>query len=66
VLKKFLADFDRVKTNLLDVTHRFNDTVYRVNHLEGVVSRLNSENIKVKSEMTILRDEHSEVLHNMF
>jgi cell division protein FtsB len=30
------------------------------------VSKLSHENIKIKTEMVILRDEHTEVLHNMF
>ena len=34
--------------------------------LENKVDDLQSENIKLTSEMKLLRDEHTEVLHSMF
>ena len=33
---------------------------------ETVISNLGTENIKLKSEMKLLRDEHTEMLHAMF
>ena len=42
------------------------DYGHRTRMLEDTVSKLNHENIKIKTEMVILRDEHTEVLHNMF
>lgn len=42
------------------------DYSHRTRLLEDTVGKLSHENIKIKTEMVILRDEHTEVLHNMF
>lgn len=42
------------------------DYSHRTRLLEDTVGKLTHENIKIKTEMVILRDEHTEVLHNMF
>ena len=38
----------------------------KIGHLEGMVDRLTAENTKVNSDLHILREEHTEVLHQLF
>ena len=38
----------------------------KITNLQGMVDKLTSENIKANTDMRILRDEHTEVLHQMF
>ena len=35
----------------------------KITNLQGMVDKLTSENIKANTDMRILRDEHTEVLH---
>lgn len=35
----------------------------KIQRLQGMVDKLTSENVKIHSDMRILRDEHTEVLH---
>jgi len=48
------------------VVGRVQETEERTKSLEAQVDRLTAENIKLTADMKILRDEHTEVLHNLF
>jgi hypothetical protein len=65
-LARFIADFDRTKQKLMDVCEKAQNTESRTNQLEITVNSLHNENVKLKTEMGILREEHTEVLHNLF
>ena len=34
--------------------------------MQGMIDRLTGENVKINTDMRILRDEHTEVLHQLF
>jgi hypothetical protein len=50
----------------MEVNEKACNNESRTNQLEITISNLNTENIQLKTEMSILRDEHTEVLHNLF
>ena len=50
----------------MDVCEKAQNTESRTNQLEITVNSLHYENVKLKTEMGILREEHTEVLHNLF
>jgi len=55
-----------MKTKMSSVVGRVQETEERTKSLEAQVDRLTAENIKLTADMKILRDEHTEVLHNLF
>ena len=61
-----MHDFNRmkVKINHLMKTHKAQDD--KIDQLQRTVDRLTADNVKVQTDMKILRDEHTEVLHAMF
>lgn len=50
--------------NVLLTNQRESDE--KIKTLQGMVDRLTGENIKIQADMRILRDEHTEVLHQLF
>jgi hypothetical protein len=42
------------------------DSNMRTTQLEMTVNKLHTENVQMKTDLNILRDEHTEVLHRMF
>ena len=65
-LAKFMNDFNRMKLKMNVILTTQKEQEEKIKTLESMVDRLTAENIKVNSEMRILRDEHTEVLHQMF
>jgi len=58
-----LEDFNRLKRQVLDLTSLVETQAEKQRYTEQVVARLEAENVKLRAEMKILRDEHTEVLH---
>ena len=65
-LAKFMNDFNRMKLKMNVILTTQKEQEEKIKTLEGMVDRLTAENIKVNTDMRILRDEHTEVLHQMF
>ena len=65
-LAKFMNDFNRMKLKMNVILTTQKEQEEKIKTLESMVDRLTAENIKVNSDMRILRDEHTEVLHQMF
>ena len=61
-----MTDFNRmkIKMNVLLTTQKEQED--KIGNLQAMVDKLTAENIKVNADMRILRDEHTEVLHQMF
>ena len=65
-LAKFMNDFNRMKHKMNMLINTQKEQEEKITTLQGMCDRLTAENIKVNTEMRILRDEHTEVLHQMF
>ena len=50
--------------NVLISTQKQQDE--KMQNMQGMIDRLTAENIKINTDMHILRDEHTEVLHQLF
>ena len=64
--QQFLVDFTRMKQKINNLITKAKVTDEKVNLLESQISKLTSENTKLNTDMKILRDEHTEVLHQLF
>ena len=53
-----------MKINILLTKQKESDE--KIASLEKTVDKLFAENVKINTDMKILRDEHTEVLHSMF
>ena len=61
-----MADFTRMKSKINSLIQKAKATDEKVARLDSEVDRLTNENTKLTAEMKILRDEHTEVLHQLF
>ena len=61
-----MNDFNRMKLKMNVILTTQKEQEDKIKTLEGMVDRLTAENIKTNADMYILRDEHTEVLHQMF
>lgn len=61
-----MDDFNRLKRQVLDLTGVLETQTENQKVIHETVSKLQTENIKLKAEMKILRDEHSELLHTVY
>ena len=65
-MAQFMHDFNRMKVKINHLMNAQRESEQRIQTLESTVGRLDAENIKLKTDMKIMRDEHTEVLHAMF
>ena len=64
--QQFLADFTRMKQKINSLITKAKTTDEKVSRMEAQIAKLTSDNTKLSADMTILRDEHTEVLHQLF
>ena len=65
-LHTFLTDFNRMKQKINSLLVKQKEHEDKIVNLQDMVDRLTAENTKVNSDMNILREEHTEVLHQLF
>lgn len=65
-MAKFMNDFNRMKLKMNVFITTQKDQEDKILHLSDKVDRLTAENIKLNADMRIMRDEHTEVLHQLF
>lgn len=58
-----MNDFNRMKLKINVLMTNQKEQEEKVGYLQGMCDRLTAENCKINTEMRILRDEHTEVLH---
>ena len=61
-----MEDFTRMKSKINSLIENLKVTDEKIARLEFEVKRLTQENTKLTTDMKILRDEHTEVLHQLF
>lgn len=58
-----MNDFNRMKMKMNTFITVQKEQEEKIKTLVGMVDRLTGENVKIHADMSILRDEHTEVLH---
>lgn len=64
--ESFTNDFSIMKKTLLQLSHKVTQQAERVTTLEVDVQGLKTENLKLLTDMKVLRNEHQEVLNSLF
>ena len=62
----FAQDFALLKKTVLQLTHRLNQQLDCTSNLELDIETLKSENLKLVTDVKILRNDHQELLNQMF
>jgi hypothetical protein len=62
----FSSDFALMKKSLLHVTHKLGLQNDRIQSLEDEMDGVRTENLKLVTDMKIIRNEYQEVLNSMF
>ena len=65
-LAKFMNDFNRMKLKMNVMLSTQKQQEEKMHTMQGMIDRLTAENVKINTDMHILRDEHTEVLHQLF
>ncbi len=64
--ESFANDFALMKKTILQLSHKLSQQTDRVTNLEIDVDGLKTENLKLLTDMKVLRNEHQEVLNSLF
>ena len=64
-LKLFSQDFDYIKEKLIKVQQRLDDSEKERRQMETQLEVVKTENVKLISDIKIMRNEHSEIMHTM-
>ena len=66
LLSCFINDVNRMKFQVSSLLDNQRDQDQKISSMTDMIDRLTIENTRVRAEMRTLRDEHTEVLHQMF
>jgi hypothetical protein len=55
-----------MKTKMMQMQNRLNGQEEKTKSLEDLVEKLKTENLKLSTDVKIIRNEHSEILHSLF
>ena len=61
-----MNDFNRMKLKMNVMLSTQKQQEEKMHTMQGMIDRLTAENVKINTDMHILRDEHTEVLHQLF
>lgn len=64
--ESFATDFTLMKKTLLQLSHKVGEQADRISGLEIDIEQVKNENLKLTTDIKIIRNEHQEVLNSMF
>lgn len=62
----FAQDFAHMKKTILQMQQRQDNGEDKMKLLEEEVERLRTENVKLTTDVKIIRSEHSEIMHSLY
>jgi uncharacterized coiled-coil DUF342 family protein len=63
---QFSRDFDLMRKKFGEMHHNMSDYQENIKTLNQQVSQLKNENIKLNSDIKVIRNEHSEMVHTVY
>ena len=64
--ESFAQDFAHMKNKMIQLQQRLTNQEEKTQELESTVSKLKTENVKLSTDVKIIRNEHTEILHSIF